>query len=367
MEALNVAAIGCGYWGPNLVRNLVEIPGSNLRAVADLDPERLTAIKTRYPQIEATTTDYRELFDLGLDAVTISTPPETHFEIAKDCIENGLHVLVEKPLTTNSDDARALIELADKHDRILMVGHTFVYNPAVRELKRLMASGALGEIRYIDAVRVGLGLFHPTLNVVWDLAPHDISILIYLLDALPTHVAGQSVASLRPDVDDVAYLTMMFPEKILSHVRVSWLDPSKTRRITVVGSEKMVIYDDVEPNEKLKIYDKGVEALQSAETFGEFQFNYRYGDIVSPFIDFKEPLRVQAEHFLDCIREGNQPITDGRNGLLVVNVIEALQEAIRSTGDQIPVTGDLQIGLNGHHSAIADTRPTRDLVQLTQP
>lgn len=341
-DIIRVGAIGSGYWGPNLIRNFAEIPTCRLEAVADLDLGRLAAIRQRHRSIELTTTDHRELLDAGLDAVVICTPAHTHYEIARDCLEQGLHVLIEKPMVTCAEDARALIDLADRNDRVLMVGHTFEYNAAVRELKRMMTDGELGDVRYIDAVRVGLGLYNKTVNVVWDLAPHDVSIVLHLLDAMPEHVAAEAVACVTDDVEDVAYFTLMFSNGVMAHARVSWLDPSKTRRITVVGSEKMVIYDDVEPNEKLKVYDKGVETLRSPDNFGEFQFNYRYGDIVSPFINFQEPLRVEAEHFLECIVENRAPLTDGRNGLRVVQVIEALQESLRRRGEPVslaPTTG----------------------------
>lgn len=329
MEKTRVGVIGSGYWGPNLIRNFAEMPNCELRGIADLSVARLEAMTARYPGV-GTTTDYRELFDQGLDAVVVCTPPHTHHQIAKDCLEQDLHVLVEKPMTTSSRDARDLIEVAARRDRVLMVGHTFVYNSAVQALKRMMDDGRLGAIHYIDAVRVGLGLYHPTVNVVWDLAPHDISILTYLLGGMPVKVSADGSACVHPAVEDVAYLTLTFPGGVLTHIRVSWLDPSKTRRITVVGSDKMVTYDDVETNEKIKIYDKGVEALKPSSSFGEFQFNYRYGDIVAPFIEFQEPLRVQAEHFLECVRTGDRPITDGHAGLQVVTVIEALQSSLRS-------------------------------------
>jgi predicted dehydrogenase len=348
MDAMiEIGVIGAGYWGPNLIRNLAEIPSCDLRAIADLSRPRLDAMQARYPKIQ-TTTDYQSLFDLQLDAVAICTPASTHHQIAKDCLEHGLHVLIEKPMTTSSADARDLIEVADLNDRVLMVGHTFIYNPAVQALKEIIAGGTLGAIHYIDAVRVGLGLFHPTVNVVWDLAPHDVSILLHLLDATPVLVSAEGAACVQPSVEDVAYLTLTFPNGTLTHVRVSWLDPSKARRITVVGSEKMVTYDDVEPNEKLKIYDKGVEALKSPDSFGEFQFNYRYGDIVAPFIEFQEPLRVEAEHFIDCVRTGTQPLTDGHAGLRVVSVIEALQASLRDRGRPISMNGSLAPSVNNH-------------------
>ena len=332
METVRVGVIGSGYWGPNLIRNLAEIPGADLVAVADLDPARLASMQSRHCDIEMTTTDYRDLFGFGLDAVVISTPPETHYQIAADCLANGLHVLVEKPLTTSSETARQLIALAEANDRILMAGHTFEYNPAVRALRDLIQTGELGKIHYIDAVRVGLGLFHPQLNVIWDLAPHDISILLYLLGEGPESVAAHGMACVGAPVEDVAYLAMRFPSNIMAHARLSWLDPRKTRRITVVGSERMAVYDDMKAEEKVKIYDKRVDVNLEADTFGEFQFDYHYGNVTSPYVQFDEPLRVECSHFIDCIRKGNQPQSDGWTGLRVVEIIEAAQRSLRNGG-----------------------------------
>jgi predicted dehydrogenase len=347
MKRIRAAAIGCGYWGPNQIRNFVELPEVSLEAVVDLDWERLHHMQSRYPGLPLITDDYTELFDAGIDAVVVSTPPETHYRIVKECLEHGLHALVEKPLTTSSTEARDLIEIARRHDRILMVGHTFEYNPAVRALKEAVDNGELGAIRYIDAVRVGLGLFHPRLNVVWDLAPHDISILIYVLGEVPTSVATQGISCVQESVHDVAYMTLNFPSGILAHIRMSWLDPQKTRRITVVGSEKMVVYDDVEVHEKIRVYDKHVKTLRHTDTFGEFQFAYHYGSIVSPYIHFEEPLRLQAQHFVESVLAGTQPRTDGQSGLQVVEVIEAAQRSLELGGVFVPVRreADLTVSL----------------------
>jgi predicted dehydrogenase len=274
---------------------------------------------------------------MDLDAVVISTPPQTHFTIAKECLKQGLHVLVEKPLATRSDHVRKLIKHAQKQNRILMVGHTFEFNPAVRALKEMIVNGELGDIHYIDAVRASLGLFHPTLNVIWDLAPHDISILIHLLGQTPTSVSTKGVAYIQKDVEDIAYLTLMFPNNVLSHIRLSWLDPCKTRRITVIGSKKMAVYDDVESHEKIKVYDKCVKAIRRTDTYGEFQFSYHYGNVVSPYIRMEEPLRVECQHFLDCILYNKTPLTNGHNGLRVVEIIEAAQQSLKSDGQQISI------------------------------
>lgn len=348
MKKVKVGAIGCGYWGPNLIRNFIEISETELVAIADLDRTRLKHMRARYPQISHVTEDYHDFFQMDIDAVVISTPPPTHFAIASDCLRHGLHVLVEKPLAISSDESRQLIKLAEEYGRILMVGHTFEYNPAVHTLKEMINSGELGDIHYIDAVRVSLGLFHPTLNVIWDLAPHDISILIHLLGEAPYSVSTKGVACVQKDVEDIAYMTLMFPGNILSHIRVSWLDPCKTRRITVVGSKKMVVYDDVESHEKIKVYDKSVNAIRRTDTFGEFQFAYHYGSIVSPFIRFEEPLRLECLHFVECIQEGKRPLTDGANGLRVVEIIEAAQRSLKNGGVREAIPSHLEPAKNGH-------------------
>jgi predicted dehydrogenase len=299
------------------------------------------------------------MFDAGLDGVIISTPPETHYGIAKDCLENGLHVLVEKPLTTTTAQARELIAIADANDLRLMVGHTFEFNPAVRALKAMIDGGELGSIHYIDAIRVGLGLFHPRLNVIWDLAPHDISILINLLGEAPETVTTKGTACVQEGIEDVAYMTLTFPSGVLAHSRMSWLDPSKTRRLTVVGSDRMAVYDDVEPLEKIKLYDKRVNAVRRTDTFGEFQFAYHYGNVVSPFIHFEEPLRLEVLHFAESIMSGETPLTDGRNGLRVLEVIEAAQKSLALGGVPVaidraePAPEQTPASSNGHESSAA--------------
>ncbi|MCL4861895.1 MAG: Gfo/Idh/MocA family oxidoreductase [Caldilineaceae bacterium] len=350
MPRLKIGAIGYGYWGPNLIRNFIELPETELYGVADLDQARLNTVQERYPQVQLFTKDYRGFFERGLDAVVVATPPHTHHRIVRECLENGLHVLVEKPLTLTSSDALDLVQTAERHGRVLMVGHTFEYNPAVRALKQMIDSGELGEIQYIDAVRVSLGLFNAHLNVIWDLAPHDISILLHLLGTMPESVAAQGTSCVQDGVEDVAYVTLRFPNNVLAHMRLSWLDPSKIRRITVVGSKKMVIYDDVENQEKIKVYDKGVTAIRHTDTFGEFNFAYHYGDIVSPYIRFEEPLRVECKHFVECILEHKRPLTDGYNGLRVVEILEAAQKSLRNGGGLHAYTPTVH--RNGHHPLV---------------
>ena len=330
MKPINVGVIGSGYWGPNLIRNFAELPSANLMAVADLRADRLAHIESRYPGVR-TTHDYRDLFSMPLDAIVVATPPATHYRIARECLEQDRHLLVEKPLTTSSRDAEDLIELADRRGLTLMVGHTFEYNAAVRELKDLIDSGDLGDILYVDAVRVNLGLFQPKLDVLWDLAPHDISILLYLTGSHPIMVSAQGADCVFRGKNDIAYLNLEFPD-LMAHVRISWLDPCKVRRITVVGSEKMVVYDDVENLEKLKIYDKCVVAPPYTDTFGEFQCSYRSGNVEIPNIRFVEPLRVESQHFIDSIVNRTRPQSCGLVGLKVIQVLEAAQRSMYRCG-----------------------------------
>jgi predicted dehydrogenase len=336
MGRVRVAVIGCGYWGPNLVRTFSEMHTASVAAVADVDRVRLDELGLRHPHIEFLVEDYTELFGLDLDAAVVCTPPETHHDIARACLEHGLDVFVEKPLATDADQAQDLVEAAEEAGRVLMVGHIGAYNPAVSALRDMVRHGVLGQIAYIDAVRVGLGLFHCVHNVLWDLAPHDVAIFLQLLDESPTSVCTRGIACIEPSIEDVAYMTLTFPSGVLAHVRMSWLDPCKTRRITVVGREKMVVYDDLESHEKLRIHEKSVEAVRRTDTFGEFQFAYHYGSVVSPYVHFDEPLRIECQHFVECIDRRATPLTDGRNGLEVVRVIEAAQQSLRQGG--IPVS-----------------------------
>ncbi len=336
MDKLRIGVIGCGYWGPNLIRNFIELPTAELVIIADLQKENLDRMIRRFPQITQTTQNYKDLFDLDLDAIVVATPPQTHTKLVTDCLQSGHHVLVEKPITLNAQEAESLIHIAAENGRILMVGHTFEYNTSVRILKQMIDSGELGDIYYIDAVRASLGLFQTHANVLWDLAPHDISIFHYLLGETALSVSARGADCVGTGIESVGYATLKFPNNVLAHIRASWLDPSKTRRITVVGSEKMVIYDDVEPLEKIRVYDKGVKAIRHTDTYGEFHFAYHYGDITTPYIRHEEPLRVQCNHFLDCIRKGETPATDGYNGLQVVRVLEAIDESLRRDG--APVT-----------------------------
>jgi predicted dehydrogenase len=333
MKTLKVGIIGYGYWGPNLTRNFFELPSSELMAIADIKEDRLQRAHSLYPDV-FTTKNYTDFFQMDLDAVVISVPPALHFPIAKDCLEHGLHVLVEKPMTLNSQHAKELIELSDDKGLILMVGHTFEYNSAVVALKKYIESGELGEIYYLDAARLNLGLFQRDSNVLWDLAPHDISILLYLLGQTPISVSAQGMPCVFDGIFDVAYMNLIFPDRIPAYIHVSWLDPCKVRRVTVVGSKKMIVYNDMENEQKLKIYDKGVESPTYTNGFGEFQCNYRSGDIIIPNIRISEPLRQECQHFLDSISNNTKPCSSGIEGLNVVKILEAAEHSIKNGSTQ---------------------------------
>lgn len=365
MDKKRIGVIGSGYWGPNLIRNFVEIPEAELVAVADLRQERLKHVKSRYPWVRVTD-DYWDFFDMDLDAVVVATPPATHHSVARTCLEHGLSVLVEKPLALSSEEGRDLVNLAQEREKTLMVGHTFEYNTAVRTLRDIIQSGDLGDVLYVDSVRVNLGLFQPNLNVLWDLAPHDISILLYILGQEPVSVSAHGTDSIVPDKHDIVYVNLEFPDSLLAHVRVSWLDPTKVRRTTVVGSCKMVVYDDLKPMEKLKIYDKGVETPPYTDTFDEFQFNYRQGDVVIPNLQFKEPLRAECEHFIECISNGSRPQSDGNVGLTVVRILEAADRSLHDGGCPQVLSWDDDQEIKPEGTAVFEPDEARNLYQLTE-
>jgi len=322
MNTIKVGIIGYGHWGPNLTRNLHELPTSDLMAIADLNEERLKQAQSKYPQIFVTK-DYRELFNLGLDAIVVATPPATHYRIGKECLEHNLHVLIEKPITLKSEDAEELIELAEAKGLTLMVGHTFRYNSGIHEMRRFIENKDLGDVYYIDTARLNLGLFNRESNVIWDLAPHDISILLYLLNEKPISVSAQGMPCITPGVYDVAYINLIFPNNLTAYVHVSWLDPCKVRRVTIVGSKKMAVFNDMEIEGKIKIYDKGVEAPAYTNGFGEFQYSYRHGDITIPNVKYVEPLREECQDFINSIVNHTEPNSSARCGLNVIKVIEA--------------------------------------------
>ena len=336
-KEMNIAVIGCGYWGPNQIRNFNQIPECTMKLCCDLDQKRLDHIKMLYPSINTTTELSDVLNDDEIKAVGIATPVSTHFSVAKSCLEHGKHVLIEKPLTSSTTQCLELINLAKEKKRVLMVGHTFEYTAAVNKVKEIIKSGDLGDILYISSVRVNLGLFQKDINVIWDLAPHDISIINYILDEEVVSINAQGKDHFKKGIEDVASITLHYPNGSIAFIHNSWLDPNKIRKTTVVGSKRMLVYDDIEPNEKIKIYDKGVDVPPHYDTFAEFHFSYRYGDIYSPRLKEYEPLRFECKHFLDCIRDDKKPRSDGYCGLKVVSILEATSESIKCGGKSIYV------------------------------
>jgi len=329
MDTLKVGVIGYGYWGPNLARNFAELPSADLVAIADLSDNQIERARSKFPEI-VLTKDYHDLFGMGLDAVVVATPPAAHYPVAKEALENNLHVLVEKPITRNSQEAEELIKLSDERGLTLMVGHTFAYNSAVHAMKKFIESKELGDIHYIDSARLNLGLFQKSANVLWDLAVHDISILLYLLDQNPISVSAQGMKCVFKDIYDIAYLNVVFPNNIMAHLHVSWLDPCKVRRVTIVGSKKMVVFNDVVNEEKIRIYDKGVDKPEYTNGFGDFQFSYRYGDITIPNVRYIEPLRQECQHFIDSIVNKTRPKSCGREGLRVIKILEAAERSMNN-------------------------------------
>ncbi len=326
---IKVGLVGFGYWGPQHARCFSQLPQSELAWTCDLSQARLDHLKRLHPEVQ-TTCNYEDLLASDVDAVVIATPPSAHHAMAMQALRAGKHVLIEKPLATSARDAEEVVREAERQGLVAMVGHTFEYNPAVEAMRDLIARGELGDVYYIDGARVNLGIFQHDINVVWDLAPHDVSILRFVLGMVPHRVSahGRAYVQQRRGIHDVAYMTFWFPNDILADLRVSWLDPAKIRRYTVVGSRKMLVYDDIEPERKIVIYDKGVELPPYADTEEEFHLSYRYGEGIMYPLAWQEPLKRECAHFLECIREGKEPRTSVREGLQVVEVLEAVQRSL---------------------------------------
>ena len=335
---INIGVVGCGYWGPNLIRNFSEVEEATVVSCCDMREERLKFIKKRYPSIHVTQ-DVNEIFaDTGVDAIAIATPVTTHFPLARRALEAGKHVLVEKPLAASSDECKKLIELAEGKGKKLMVGHTFEYSGPVIKMRELIASGDIGEVFYLESNRVNLGLFQEDINVIWDLAPHDLSIMHYVLKKTPEMVMAIGRDHINPGMANIAYITLIFSGGLIGHVTVSWLAPVKYRRTVVCGSQKMIVYDDIEPVEKIKIFDKGVELPADPQALMEKQFIYRTGDMFAPKLDATESLKVECTHFINCIIEGKTPRSDGISGLRVVSALEAADQSARKGGAPIKIT-----------------------------
>ncbi len=327
-----VGVIGYGYWGPNLVRNFMGEPRSRVVICSDVRPNRLEIAKTQYPAM-ATTQEYLEVIEHPeVDAVVVATPVATHYSLAREALLAGKHVLIEKPMTATSAEAEELIRLAAERDLILMVDHTFVYTNQVRAIKAMIDAGEIGDLYYFDSVRISLGLFQSDVNVVWDLAPHDISILTYLVSERPRSVSAVGMAHVKPGQEDIAYLTINYADNFIAHVHVNWLAPVKVRRTMIGGSKKMIVYDHLDNAEPVKVYDKGVTSDRS--NIHQVLVSYRIGDVIAPYIQNREALAVLVGHFADCVLNGATPLTDGQAGLEVVRVIEAAQTSLAHAGQE---------------------------------
>lgn len=337
-DMINIAVVGSGYWGPNLIRNIAGLPNAALHTVCDLNPKALETNAKRYPGIK-TTPDYASvLADPDVHGIVLATPAHLHGAMTHAAIEAGKHVMVEKPLSLRADEAKSLVELADKNGVRLMVGHVFIYNPAVTMLRDLVQRGELGNILYAYSARLNLGIVRDDLNAMWNLAPHDFSIMNYVLGASPVRVAARGFKPLGRKLEDVAFVTLEYPGNISAHVHVSWLDPGKVRRMTFVGDQKMVVYDDVSQDERIKIFDRGLMPDKLPDAYGEFRMITRGGDVTIPRLDTTEPLRAECLHFVESIRNGTTPITSGKDGYLVVQMLEAAQQSMENDGASITLS-----------------------------
>ncbi|MBN2454242.1 Gfo/Idh/MocA family oxidoreductase [Candidatus Woesearchaeota archaeon] len=329
---IRTAVIGCGYWGPNLARHADQAENSQLKWCIDLDEARLKEMKAKYRNAQVSN-DYREaLKDKDVNAFVIATPASTHYKVAKEALENGKHVLVEKPMAYSSKECDELIKTAKKSGSTLMVGHTFEYNVAVEQLRKYMEENMLGEPYYAYSTRVNLGRIRWDVNAMWNLAPHDISILRFLLGKNPLKVRAIGQAYVQEGIEDVAFLTMEFPKEVMCQVHVSWLDPGKIRKMTLVGEKKMAVFDDLDNEAPLKIYDKGVTKVSGEKVYGQYQLKLRAGDILIPNLKRTEPLKNEYDHFVKCIETGSEPRSGGKSGLEVVKVLEAAQKSIKKDG-----------------------------------
>lgn len=336
---ISVGVVGCGYWGPNLIRNFRQLGDCNLKLMCDASEKRLSHLRSLYPDVEGCKDFGHLLNGAGLDAVAIATPVRFHYNMAKASLTAGKHTFIEKPMASSAAECEELIDLARKKGVTLMVGHTFLYSPPVRKIKEIVDRGDIGDIRYISSRRLNLGLFQKDINVAWDLAPHDISIILHILDENPVSVNCRGEAHITPGIEDLTNIHLTFRKNRSALIQSSWLDPRKVREMTIVGSKRMIVYDDVAPLEKIRIYDVRVETPPHYDSFAEFQYSYHYGDMYVPYIKQEEPLKVECQHFLDCIRHNRTPLTSGQRGLDVVRILEAASASTRQHGAAVHFGG----------------------------
>jgi predicted dehydrogenase len=334
---INIGIIGYGYWGPNLVRNFAETQGAAVAAVADLDAAKLAPVHRRYPAVK-TTTDFQDLLkDPSIDAIAVATPVSSHFELGIAALKAGKHLWLEKPIAETSLQARKLVDEAERRQRVLIVDHTFIYTGAVGKMGEIIKGGDLGRVYYYDSIRINLGLFQRDVNVISDLAVHDFSILDYLLDEHPVAVSASGINHFPGTPENLAYITLFYDSGTIAHANVSWLAPVKVRQILVGGSKKMITYDDLEPSEKIKVYDKGISFTDDPEQIYQMRVGYRTGDMWAPGLDATEALRVEGQHFVDCIENDKVPQTNGHLGLRVVELIEAATSSMRGRGETVHI------------------------------
>ena len=331
-KPVSVGVVGCGYWGPLLIRNFRNVPNCNLVAVCDVSEARLKHIRKLYPEVTAVTDWERFLTDFELDAIVIATPVKFHHALAQKSLLAGKHTFIEKPMAASSAECENLIEIAESKGLVLMVDHTFLFSSAVRKIAELVRAGDIGDIRYINSRRLNLGLFQKDINAAWDLAPHDISIILHILGELPIAVNCQGNAHISPAVEDVTNMSLTFGQRRFATIQSSWLEPRKVREMTIVGSRRMIVYDDLQTHEKIKVYDVRVERPPHYDTFAEFQYSYHYGDSYIPHLNQEEPLKEVCRHFIDCIETRAQPASGGREGLELVRILEAASASLKANG-----------------------------------
>lgn len=335
---VGIGIIGYGYWGPNLVRNFSQVQGARVVAVCDQSPERRAQVEQVYPAVKTYADVRTMLSDTAIDAVAVATPVSSHFALSMQALQAGKHVFVEKPFTANIEQGERLVEEAEKRRLTLMVDHTFVYTSAVRKIKELLDNGSLGQLYYYDSVRVNLGLFQSDVNVLWDLAVHDLSIMDYLIERSPTMVAATGMSHVAGRPENMAYLTCFFNNNLIAHFHVNWMAPVKVRQTLLGGSEKMIVYDDIEMSEKIKVYDKGIIVSQADEAVYQRHVGYRTGDMWAPRLDNIEALKIEAQHFIECLSTGRQPQSSGHAGLRVVRILEAASRSMANHGQPVEIS-----------------------------
>jgi predicted dehydrogenase len=333
---IKVGVVGCGYWGPNLIRNFRSLQSCNLKVMCDISTARLKHLKELYPEVKGETNYESMLKNEDLDAVVVATSVKMHYPMAKAALLAGKHVMIEKPMASSAAQCAELIAIAREKGLALMIGHTFLYSPAVKKIKEIVDSGDLGQILYICARRLNLGLYQKDINVAWDLAPHDISIVLHLLQEFPLSVNCSGSAHVTPGIEDVTCMCLSFAKDRSAIIHSSWLDPRKVREMTIVGSKRMIVYDDVAQQEKIRIFDARVERPPHYDTFAEFHYAYHYGDTYAPYLKQEEPLKAECSHFIDCIRESKTPLTCGARGMELVKILEASSASLKKGGSPVP-------------------------------